>query len=134
MFLKKFLSDNTIAANIAFGVKTGDINHEAVKRLQIANLHEFVVDELPKQYQTTMVKEVKLSGGQRQRIGITRALCHNPKVLILDEATSALDSQTEQVVMEAVNNLGKSITIILIAHRLGTVKACDKIFLLDKEN
>jgi len=75
---------------------------------------------------------VRLSGGQRQRIGIARALYHNPQVLILDEATSALDNLTEQAVMEAVHNLGHETTIILIAHRLGTVKACDTIFLLEK--
>jgi ABC-type multidrug transport system fused ATPase/permease subunit len=75
---------------------------------------------------------VRLSGGQRQRIGIARALYHNPQVLILDEATSALDNLTEQAVMEAVHNLGHEITIILIAHRLSTVKACDTIFLLEK--
>jgi ABC-type multidrug transport system fused ATPase/permease subunit len=102
-----FLADNTIAATYAFGVKPGDINQEAVEKAsKIANLHEFVMDELPKQYQTTLGERgVRLSGGQRQRIGIARALYHNPKVLILDEATSALDSQTEQAVMEAVNNL-----------------------------
>ena len=73
-----------------------------------------------------------MSGGQRQRIGIARALYHNPQVLILDEATSALDNQTEQAVMDAVNNLSKDIAIILIAHRLNTVKKCDIIFKLDK--
>ena len=73
-----------------------------------------------------------MSGGQRQRIGIARALYHNPQVLILDEATSALDNQTEKAVMDAVNNLSKNITIIIIAHRLSTVKNCDTIFLLDK--
>ena len=129
-----FLADDTLAANIAFGVDLGDINKEAVEKAsKIANLHEFVMDELPKQYQTTIGERgIRLSGGERQRVGIARALYHNPKVLVLDEATSALDSQTEQVVMEAVNNLGKSITIILIAHRLSTVKRCDKIFLLEK--
>ncbi len=73
-----------------------------------------------------------MSGGQRQRIGIARALYHNPQVLILDEATNALDNLTEQAVMEAVNNLSKQVTIILIAHRLNTVRNCDKIYLLDK--
>ena len=72
-----------------------------------------------------------MSGGQRQRIGIARALYHNPQVLILDEATSALDNKTEKAVMDAVNNLSKDITIILIAHRLSTVKKCDKIILLE---
>ena len=69
-----------------------------------------------------------MSGGQRQRIGIARALYNKPQVLILDEATSALDNLTEQAVMDAVHNLGKDITIIMIAHRLSTVKECDIIF------
>ena len=73
-----------------------------------------------------------MSGGQRQRIGIARALYTRPQILILDEATSALDTNTERIVMEAVNNLNKELTIILIAHRLNTVKNCDKIFLLEK--
>lgn len=129
-----YLSDDTIAANIAFGVEQKKINLKAVeKACKIANLHKFVSEELPEQYNTTIGERgVRLSGGQRQRIGIARALYHNPKVLILDEATSALDNQTEKAVMEAVNNLGKNITIIIIAHRLSTVKNCDIIFLLDK--
>jgi ABC-type multidrug transport system fused ATPase/permease subunit len=129
-----YLSDDTIAANIAFGVEPKDIDQEAVEKVcKIANLHNFVIDELPKQYQTTTGERgVRLSGGQRQRIGIARALYHNPKVLILDEATSALDNKTEKVVMDAVNNLNKEITIILIAHRLDTVKNCDVIFKLEK--
>ena len=129
-----YLADDTVTANIAFGVESEDINQLAVEKASIiANLHEFVMKELPLQYQT-MVGErgVRLSGGQRQRIGIARALYHDPKILILDEATSALDNQTEKAVMDAVNNLGKNITIILIAHRLSTVKNCDLIFILDK--
>ena len=129
-----YLSDDTVSANIAFGIKPEDISQEAVEKVaKIANLHEFVVDELPKQYQTTIGERgVRLSGGQRQRIGIARALYHNPQVLILDEATSALDNHTEQAVMDAVDNLSKEVTIILIAHRLNTVKRCDKIYLLEK--
>ncbi len=128
-----YLADDSVAANIAFGVELKDINQAAIERAsKIANLHNFVIEELPKQYQTTIGERgVRLSGGQRQRIGIARALYHNPKVLILDEATSALDNQTEQIVMDAVNNLSKDITIILIAHRLNTMKNCDKIFLLE---
>ena len=130
-----YVSDDTVAANIAFGtMDKKDINQEAVERAaKIANLHDFVVNELPNKYKTTLGERgVRLSGGQRQRIGIARALYHNPEVLILDEATSALDNLTEQAVMDAVNNLNKNITIILIAHRLSTVKECDNIFLLEK--
>ena len=129
-----YLSDDTIAANIAFCFDSNDINQEAVeKAAKIANIHDFISEELPKQYQTTIGERgIRLSGGQRQRIGIARALYNNPLVLVLDEATSALDNQTEKVVMEAINNLGKNLTIILIAHRLSTVKNCDKIFLLEK--
>ena len=129
-----YLSDDTVAANIAFGVERKNINQEAVeKACKIANLDEFIINDLPKNYETTIGERgVRLSGGQRQRIGIARALYHNPEVLILDEATSALDNQTEKAVMDAINNLSKNITIILIAHRLSTVKSCDKIFLLEK--
>ena len=129
-----YLSDDTVEANIAFGVDPKNINQEAVEKAsKIANSHQFIIEELPNQYQTTIGERgVRLSGGQRQRIGIARALYHKPKVLILDEATSALDNETEKAVMDAVNNLGKNITIILIAHRLNTVKKCDIIFKLEK--
>ncbi len=129
-----YLVDDTVSANIAFGCNVEDIDHVAVEHAaKIANLHDFVMSELPQQYQTTVGERgVRLSGGQRQRIGIARALYHKPQVLILDEATSALDNLTEQAVMEAIQNLGNEITIILIAHRLSTVKTCDVIFLLEK--
>ena len=129
-----FLSDDTVSANIAFGIDPKNINQADVEKAsKIANLHNFVIDELPEQYQTaTGERGVRLSGGQRQRIGIARALYHNPKVLILDEATNALDNETEKAVMDGINNLNKNITIILITHRLSTVKNCDKILLLEK--
>ena len=129
-----FLIDSDISSNIAFCCHEKDVDMKKVIRAsKIANLHNFVTDELPKQYQTKVGERgVRLSGGQRQRIGIARALYHNPQVLILDEATSALDNQTEEVVMDAVNNINKNITIILIAHRLNTVKNCDIIFKLEK--
>ena len=129
-----YLSDNTIAANIAFGFETKDINMGQVEKVsRIANLHEFVISELPKQYLTTIGERgVRLSGGQLQRIGIARALYRDPKVLIFDEATSALDNLTEKAVMDTINNLSKDITIILIAHRLDTLKDCDNIFVMEK--
>jgi ABC-type multidrug transport system fused ATPase/permease subunit len=125
-----YLSDDTVASNIAFGVNAKDIDQAAVEHAaKIANLHDFVINELTNQYQTIVGERgLRLSGGQRQRIGIARALYHKPQVLVLDEATSALDNLTEQVVMEAIHKLGHELTIILIAHRMSTVKACDTIF------
>ncbi len=129
-----FLTDDTIAANIAFGVPKDEIDMAAVERVgKTAALHDFVISDLPQGYQT-MVGErgVRLSGGQRQRIGIARALYRNPALLIMDEATSALDNITERVVMEAVQNIRSDKTVILIAHRLSTVKSCDTIFLMER--
>ncbi len=128
-----FIADDTLEANIAFGVDKKDVNIESVKRAaKIAHLHEFVINELPHQYQTTVGERgIRLSGGERQRIGIARALYRNPQVLILDEATSALDNITEDSVMRKINQLGDNKTIIMIAHRLSTVKECDIIFLMD---
>jgi ABC-type multidrug transport system fused ATPase/permease subunit len=128
-----YLADSTIAANIAFGVNEADINREAIIRAaKVAELDEFVINELPNGYDTEVGERgVRLSGGQRQRIGIARALYHNPKILILDEGTSALDNLTELAVMESINNLRKGITIILIAHRLSTVRECDQIYIME---
>lgn len=128
-----FLADDTIEANIAFGFSDKIIDQTKVEQAaKIANLHDFIIDELPDKYQTKVGERgVRLSGGQRQRIGIARAVYNEPKVLILDEATSALDQVTEKAVMDSVNKLHKKITIIIIAHRLTTVKNCDKVFLLE---
>lgn len=91
------------------------------------------MEELPDGYDTIVGERgIRLSGGQRQRIGIARALYNGPQVLVLDEATSALDSVTEEAVMDAVHNLGGKTTIILIAHRLTTVRECDYIFILEQ--
>jgi ABC-type multidrug transport system fused ATPase/permease subunit len=129
-----YLMDDTVAANIAFGIPKDKRDQAAIERAaKLAELHDFVIGDLPKGYDTEVGERgVRLSGGQRQRIGIARALYHDPDVLILDEATSALDNLTEQAVMEAVHNLGHRKTIIMIAHRLTTVRNCDNIFLLEK--
>ena len=128
-----YLLDESIMANIAFGIDKEKVSQKSVEyAAKIANLHNFILNELPLKYETKIgEKGVRLSGGQRQRIGIARALYHNPKVLILDEATSSLDDITEKTIMNEVNELRKDITIIMIAHRLSTVKKCDKIYILE---
>jgi ATP-binding cassette, subfamily B, bacterial PglK len=127
-----FLSDGTVAQNIAFGHAPDQIDHSAVERAaRIAALHDFVSTELPDGYDTPVGERgVRLSGGQRQRVGIARALYHDPALLILDEATSALDNLTERAVMEAVHSIAGQKTIVMIAHRLSTVRNCDRIFIL----
>jgi ABC-type multidrug transport system fused ATPase/permease subunit len=127
-----FLSDGTVAENIAFGLPPDKIDRAAVERAaRIAALHDFVTQELGQGYDTPVGERgVRLSGGQRQRVGIARALYHDPAMLILDEATSALDNLTERAVMDAVHNIAGQKTIVMIAHRLSTVRNCDWIFLL----
>jgi ABC-type bacteriocin/lantibiotic exporter with double-glycine peptidase domain len=129
-----YLSDDTVAANIAFGSNPKRINKDLIEKVsKIANLHEFIINELPQQYQTIIGETgVGLSGGQRQRIGIARALYREPKLLIMDEATSALDNLTEKKIIQAIKNLKKNMTIILVTHNLYIIKACDLIFELDK--
>jgi ABC-type multidrug transport system fused ATPase/permease subunit len=129
-----YLFDDTISSNIAFGINKENINQKSIERAaKVANLHEFIINDLPLGYKTIIGERgIRLSGGQRQRIGLARALYHNPKVLVLDEATSAMDNVTENSIMKEIYKLRKDTTIILIAHRLTTVKDCDVIFLLDK--
>ena len=127
-----FLSEGTIAENIAFGVPAKDISLEQVnKALTLANLSE-LVNQLPEGINTKVGERgVKLSGGQRQRIGIARALYHEAQVLVFDEATSALDGITEKIVMDAIHEFSGKKTIIMIAHRLKTVEKCDLIYFME---
>ena len=127
-----YLSDDTISANIAFGEVREAIDQRAVESAaKVSKLHEFIVSDLPRGYQTIVGEGgIRLSGGQRQRIGIARALYRSPKILIFDEATSALDNLTEKIVMEAIKKLSQRVTVIMVAHRLETVRQCDAIYLL----
>lgn len=123
-----FLADSTIEENIAFGQPKDQIDHERVRRAarqaQIAD----IIESWPQQYQTFVGERgIRLSGGQRQRIGIARALYKQADVIIFDEATSALDNETEQAVMQAIESLSEDLTILIIAHRLTTLKNCTRI-------
>ena len=123
-----YLADSTIEENIAFGIPKGKIDFNRVKiaaeQAQIAD----IIETWPKKYKTYVGERgIRLSGGQRQRIGIARALYKQADVIIFDEATSALDNETEQAVMQAIETLGQDLTVLIIAHRLTTLKNCDQI-------
>ena len=124
-----YLSDDTIRNNVAFGIYEDQIDDDAIwKALEKAQLKDFV-QGLEKGLDTYVGdRGVRLSGGQRQRIGIARALYHDPEILVLDEATSALDSSTEQAVMESIESLQGLKTMVIIAHRLTTIKNADLIY------
>jgi ATP-binding cassette, subfamily B, bacterial PglK len=128
-----YLSDSTIAENIAFGLSKDQIDHKKmIKMAQKAHIDE-TIQSWEMQYDTVVGERgVRLSGGQRQRIGIARALYKNADVLIFDEATSALDNVTEKAVMDAINEISKDVTILIVAHRLSTLKNCD--FIVELEN
>ncbi len=124
-----FLSDSSIGENIAFGLQKDQIDHDlvcqAAKRAQIADF----IESMPDGYNSFVGERgIRLSGGQRQRIGIARALYKQADVIIFDEATSALDNETENAVMEAIEGLAHDLTIIIIAHRLTTLRKCDAIY------
>jgi ABC-type multidrug transport system fused ATPase/permease subunit len=129
-----FLIDASVSENIAMGVSRDQIDPERTESAaRLARIHDFVIRELPNGYDTPIGERgVRLSGGQRQRIGIARALYGNPDVVVFDEATSALDNVTEREVMSEIANLSGAKTLIVIAHRLTTVRGCDKIIVLDQ--
>ena len=123
-----FLADTSISENIALGVPREQIDQARVKQAaQRAQIAE-TIERMPRKYQTQVGERgVRLSGGQRQRIGIARALYKNADVIVFDEATSALDDQTELAVMQTIESLGRDLTILIIAHRLTTLKGCTKV-------
>ena len=129
-----FLVDASVSENIALGVPKNEIDQEAVRKAAIsAQINDFIEAEMPEGYDTNVGERgVRLSGGQCQRIGIARALYHDPAVIVFDEATSALDNSTERELMREINALSGEKTVIMIAHRLSTVKECDFILVLDK--
>jgi len=129
-----FLADTSVLENIALGVPPEDIDvAHAEACARAAQIHDFVESELADGYNTRLGERgIRLSGGQRQRIGIARALYRKPAVLVLDEATSALDAPTEAAVMSGIHALPGQRTLITIAHRLATVRQCDKIFMLKR--
>jgi ATP-binding cassette, subfamily B, bacterial PglK len=127
-----YLSDDTVLRNIAFGAETVD-SAAAERAARTANIHEFIAEELPLGYETRVGERgVRLSGGQRQRIGIARSLYRDADVLILDEATSALDMITEAKLFESIRSSTRTKTLIIVAHRIATVRECDTIFLMDR--
>jgi len=129
-----YLADDTVAANIAFGENPKLIDQIKLERAaKIACIHDFIVNELPLKYMTKVGERgTRLSGGQRQRIGIARALYLSPQVLVLDEPTSALDNSTEKAIMDSFHNLRSDLTIIIITHRIETVKKLDNIIFIDQ--
>ncbi len=128
-----YLLDDTVRANVAYGLPAREIDDAQVWRaLEQAEL-DGVVRGLDKQLDTRIGENgVSLSGGERQRLGIARAIYTNPEILILDESTSSLDAQTETAIMHEIYEMKESRTIVLVAHRLSTVKSCDRIFVFDK--
>lgn len=130
-----YLTDGTLAENIAFGVPTEAIDMDRVKRAaRQAQIADFIESSKCGYHALVGERGIRLSGGQRQRIGIARALYKQASVLVFDEATSALDNATEQAVMDAIDGLSSDLTILLIAHRLTTLRCCDTIFELERGN
>ena len=124
-----YLSDESITNNIAFGLSKEDIDTQKVKKAADQAKISETIETMPEKYDTKIGERgIRLSGGQRQRIGIARALYKGADLIVLDEATSALDSNTEKEIMDIFNNLGRDITLLIIAHRISTLRGCHKIY------
>ena len=129
-----YLSDSTIEENIAFGIPVEEIDNSLVRLAAISANIDSVINEWPLKYKTILGERgIRLSGGQRQRIGIARALYKQADVLFLDEATSSVDTTTESSIMKAIDELGNDVTLIIIAHRITTLKNCSRILELTNE-
>jgi ATP-binding cassette, subfamily B, bacterial PglK len=129
-----FMADDTIVNNIALGVNPDLIDFKKIKDVaKIAKISEFIENDLPSKYETVIGESgVRLSGGQKQRIGIARALYNDRQIIVLDEATNSLDVNTEDSIIDSILSVKKNKTIIMVTHRVQSLKKCDKIFILDK--
>jgi ABC-type multidrug transport system fused ATPase/permease subunit len=129
-----FLIDDTVARNIAFGIPDDEIDPQRLREAaEAACIQSFIETELPNAYDTLIGDQgMSLSGGQQQRLAIARAVYRRPELIVLDEATSALDNVTEAIVSEAIANLAHKMTVVIVAHRLSTVRNCDRIVVLEE--
>jgi ABC-type multidrug transport system fused ATPase/permease subunit len=129
-----YLSDEKVKNNIAFGIPDHEIDmNRVIKTSQIAQIFDFISNELPEKFDTLIGERgSRISGGQKQRIGIARALYHNPSFIVFDEATSSLDNITEKIISDTVFKTLKSETIVMVAHRISTIKNCDVIYVINK--
>ena len=127
-----FLFNGTIRDNIAYGSPNDATDEQIIRAAKLANIHDYI-ESLPEGYDTPVGERgLKLSGGQRQRVAIARVFLKDPKILILDEATSALDNVTEMQIQKSLEELSRGRTVIVVAHRLSTVRGADRIVVLDK--
>ena len=129
-----YLSDEKVKNNIAFGIPDHEIDmNRIIKTSQIAKIFDFISNELPEKFNTLIGERgSRISGGQKQRIGIARALYHNPSFIVFDEATSSLDNITEKNISDTIFKTLKSETIVMVAHRISTIKNCDVIYVINK--
>ena len=130
-----FLTDSTIAENIAFGQSLNEINMENIKKAaKIAHIYDFIKESKKGFYTIVGERGENLSGGEKQRIAIARAIYQNKNILVLDEATSALDENTENNIINSINENFRDITIVMVTHRISSLKHCDRILEVKQNN